>query len=146
MFLCVWFFFFFKSYKHSKRERNSLVTNAHPFLLSFLFSSTTPSLFTFFVSSKLIAWPSLSMVLEYKTQMKFQRWEISWVLFSLLTCIYLSNKRSSLIQDKKPCEILQRAVRCETFSWVIIEWKITLLVEFVLLFSLLTCTFLLIFF
>ena len=59
---------------------------------------------------------------------------------------WFSNKSSSLIQEKKPCEISKRAVRCETFSWVKIEWKISLLVQFVLFFSLLTCPFLLNFF
>ena len=146
-----------KSYKQSKsifilleeRETPSLPMHTLSFSLFFSPLLLHLSFLFFFVSSKPIARPSLSMVLENKTRLKFQRWEISWVLFSLLTCHFLidfSNKISSLIQEKKPCEISKRAVRCGTFSWVLIEWKISLLVQFVLLFSLLTCPFLLNFF
>lgn len=57
-----------------------------------------------------------------------ERGEISWVLFPLLTCRFLfdfSNKSSSLIQEKKACEISKRAVRCGPFSWVLFERKIS---------------------
>ena len=144
--VCVCFYLFIiKSYKLSKnifillegRETPSIPMHTNSFSLFFSPLLLHLSLL-FFVSSKLIAWPSLSMVPENKTQVKFQRWEISWVLFSLLTCHFLidfSNKSSSLIQEKKPCEISKRAVRCETFSWVMIKWKISLLVQFVFFFS-----------
>ena len=148
--------FFFKSYKHSKRififleGRETPSLPMHTLSFSLFFSPLLLHLSLLFLCPRnSLLDPLCRWLQNIKPRWNFKDEKFLGFCFPCWHAhflIDLSNKRSSLIQDKKPCEILERAVRFETFSWVIIEWKITLLLEFVLLFSLLTCTFLLIFF